>query len=136
MSVHEWASKERSSEEREDSESQYFIDIFQSLLEGTSAPKDAARDIAATCEPFIQENPNDLRIVSIWGIFSEAVRHFGSSPEAQQRLIGFLDEISKLRAKDKSGNDLKHEWAGRYWEDLPTFSLTFREYAIGGCCLP
>ncbi|KAI3325926.1 hypothetical protein HD806DRAFT_552320 [Xylariaceae sp. AK1471] len=130
MSVQSWASRARSSEERQNVESQHLVDIFERLLTNQSTPEQAATDINAVLEPLMRTNPADLRIISVWGILCHAVRELGNDRQRSHCLVEFLESMKKLQIKDEAGNDLKHDWGGRFWSDLPAFGMMFRDYGI------
>ncbi|OTB04257.1 hypothetical protein M426DRAFT_11879 [Hypoxylon sp. CI-4A] len=130
MSVQAWAAKARSSAEYQSVESQRLIDAYQSLLEGKSTPQDAAQIVSTILEPIIKRSPDDKHTAFVWGFLCDSVRHLGGDKAVSERLVDFLDSIVKLDVKDDLGNIIKHEWGGRFWSNLPTFALMFREYGI------
>ncbi|XXH00589.1 hypothetical protein Hte_006937 [Hypoxylon texense] len=128
MSIQAWATNARSSTEHQTPESQRLVDAYGALLEGKSTPEESACSISAVLEPLIKRDPNDLRIASVWGLFCGAMRHVGSDQTASKRLLDLLNCISMLQVKNDHGNDIKHEWGGRFWADLPMYGLMSREY--------
>ncbi|RYP15468.1 hypothetical protein DL765_005675 [Monosporascus sp. GIB2] len=63
-------------------------------------------------EPLVRNDPDDLLIPSVWGLFCDAVRELGSDREASKRLVDLLDALRKLQVRGEHGNDVKHEWGG------------------------
>jgi hypothetical protein len=135
MSITAWADIERQNKYHQDAEQQRAIDIFQSLLEGRIDPDSAAGTIASIYEPLLKRDFKVSPVAAVWGILIDAVREFGCDRELSERMIRLLNSISKLPdVLDEHGNTIfpvMHKAAGVYWRDLPEFTLSFREYAIG-----
>lgn len=131
MAVKSWADRERASEHLHTQEAQKTINIFETLLEGSIEPEEAARILADIYDPVIRAQPNDSRVGEIWSILCEAVRTLGDSHGSDDKLVQLIASIMELPAvEDEHGHAIKHQWGGRYWMDLPMWSLMFREYGI------
>ncbi|KAI1214218.1 uncharacterized protein F4807DRAFT_407106 [Annulohypoxylon truncatum] len=129
MSIQDWATEARSSTEYQSPEKQRLIDVYQALLENKLTPEESAHGISTILEPLIKRNPDDVHIASVWGLFCGIVRHVGGDQAASKRLIELLDYLAKIEVKDDHGNDLKYG-AAKFWTNLPSFALMFREYGI------
>ncbi|KAI0183159.1 hypothetical protein EV127DRAFT_353264 [Xylaria flabelliformis] len=129
-SVQSWASKSRTYNEHHSVEAQHIIDIFEKLFLNRTSPADAAYSINKELYPLMQANPSDLRITSVWGIVCHAVRSLGSDRSISLLVVQMLDAMRKIEIKGEDGNNIRKDWGGYFWKDLPGFSLTFREYGI------
>ncbi|KAI1098039.1 hypothetical protein F4804DRAFT_325867 [Jackrogersella minutella] len=130
ISIQAWADISRCSTEYQGPEKQHLIGVFQDLLENRSTPEESANSASAILEPLIKKDPNDLRNLSVWTILCDAVRHVGSDLAASKRLLNFLKCIGRIQVKDDHGNVMQYDGCHRFWVDLPTFALSFREYGI------
>ncbi|KAI0388162.1 hypothetical protein F5Y04DRAFT_275013 [Hypomontagnella monticulosa] len=130
MSIQAWASRTRSSELLQSTESQRLIDAFESFLLNECTAEDAANNIASILEPIIRGAPSDVRHATVWSVLCDAIRELGSDLDISRHLINLLDTLRQIEVKDGHGDILKHEWGGSYWTNLPTFALHFREYGI------
>lgn len=110
------------------------VDTFQSVLEGKTSPSAAASIISSLYEPLIKRDPESWPVGVVWGILCEAARAVGGNIDLTGRLVDLLNLIAELPdVTDEHGNAVIPEWKsdGGYWGNLPTFAITFREYAMG-----
>jgi len=129
-SVTSWAAQARSSTSFKNVESQKIVDIYEELLESRNSPEGAADEIMTVLRPIIDADPTDIRVMSVWSVFCDAVRTVSSKKEAREQLLQLLISIQKIELKDEHGNAICYAWGGKLWSDLPTFGAMFREYAI------
>lgn len=129
--VKSWASESRARDDHQSVEAQHIIDICEKLFLNKTSPADAAQSINDELYALMKANPADLRITSVWGIVCHAVRELGSDQLISLSVVQMLDALRKIEVKGEDGNNIKKDWGGYFWKDLPGFALTFREYGIG-----
>jgi len=130
ISVQSWVSNAGSHDDHRSVQAQNIIKILESLFLRNITPRHAARVVNEELLPLIKANPAEPRIGSIWAVVCHAARELGSDRSISVLLVQFLDALQTIEVKDDDGGDIRKDWGGYFWKDLPGFALTFREYGI------
>ena len=125
MTPARWAELASLAKDNQDAPQQSAISELRALLDAEKSAEEVAQAIAAIYEPHIEEGGLIMGyICNYWGIFCEATREFGGTPQQADRLADLLGCMARLP-------DTKRNIEGQvYWRDLPDFGIVFREYGI------
>src|SRR3569833_7989 len=130
MALQSWAASglQRNSPSLRAPETQLAIPILDSVIQGSTAPDEAADSIAAIYHDRILLKEDRSSPQGLWRIICAAVDHCGTDNDVLTRLIQLIHSLSRIDVTDASGCSVQSNMnKDTFWKQLPGFALAYYE---------